>query len=128
MKNIDFENCNNFKIRNKWTFSFCFITGQILLMQKLEKGKYLFFSDFSQIIGRKPAYVRWTPHIYGSQRCPLDRGFSVISFSTHVGTHDVTTQVGRGALAIMGCHFHGYTFCLKILEQDINSEEKLYSR
>ena len=36
---------------------------------------------------------------------------------------------GRGEeLAIMGypgmCHFHEYTFCPKILEQDVNSEKK----
>ena len=51
----------------------------------------------------------------------------MISFSSHVGTHDVTTR-GGGGLAIMGypemCHFHEYTFCPIILEQDINSEEK----
>ena len=36
---------------------------------------------------------------------------------------------GGGVLAMLGypgmCHFAGYTFCLKILEQNVNFEEKL---
>ena len=55
MKNIDFENCNYFKIRNKWIFSFCFITGQILLMQKLKKKKNIFSPTFLKLsAGNQP--------------------------------------------------------------------------
>ena len=47
-----------------------------------------------------------------------------LGLGTEIGGCD-----GRGILAMLGypgmCHFPGYTFCLKILEQNVNFEEKL---
>ena len=44
----------------------------------------------------------------------------------------LTSQGPGGILAMLGypgmCHFPGYTFCPKILKQDINFEEKFQSR
>ena len=51
-----------------------------------------------------------------------------LRFGTGTGGCDGGRGGGGGALAMLRylgmCHFPGYTFCPKILQQDINFEEK----
>ena len=87
---------------------------------KTRKKENISFSPTSLKLsaGNQPIQGTFT----GSQRCPLDRSFSVI---TRGNTRRDHPGWGGGALAMMGypemCHFHEYTFRLKILDQDINS-------
>ena len=102
MKNIDFENCNNFRIRNKWIFSFCFIRWQILLMQKLEKRKIFLFLRLFSNYGQETSLCKADTSLKGTSthlRDPsvvllIEVPVYVISFSTHAGIHDVTARGG----------------------------------
>ena len=43
MKNIDFENCNNFKIRNKWIFFVLFYNRANITDAKTQEKEEIFY-------------------------------------------------------------------------------------